>query len=120
MEKGQIWIETAVYTLIGLALIGMILGFAMPKIKQAQEKIIVEQSIEALSKFDSLVREVALQGAGNRRQYELMFKKGKFLESFTKKGRFNKLLSKIRVQVILNSHTALLGAANYVKHKDVI
>lgn len=77
-KRGQIWIETAIYTLIGLALIGMVLGFAMPKIKQSQEKIIIEQSINSMKRFDSLVREVADQGAGNRRQYELIFKKGKF------------------------------------------
>lgn len=47
-------------------------------------------------------------------------KKGPFLESFTHKGRFNKLLSNIRVQVILNPHTALLGAGNYVEYKTRI
>jgi|SRR3989338_3694327 len=77
-KGGQIWIETAIYTLIGLALIGMVLGFAMPKIKQAQEKIIVEQSYNSLKSMDTIIRDVVNQGAGNRRQYELIFKKGKF------------------------------------------
>ncbi len=44
-------------------------------------------------------------------------KEGLFLESFTHKGRFEKLLSTIQVQVILNPHTALLGAANYVEYR---
>ncbi len=44
-------------------------------------------------------------------------KNGHFLESFIQKGRFNKLLSNIPVQVILNPHTALLGAANYVEYQ---
>ena len=44
-------------------------------------------------------------------------KKGPFIESFLDKGRFNKLLSNIRVQVILNHKTALIGAANYAENK---
>jgi uncharacterized membrane-anchored protein YitT (DUF2179 family) len=34
---GQIWIETVLYTLIGLALIGMVLAFIMPKINETKE-----------------------------------------------------------------------------------
>lgn len=45
-------------------------------------------------------------------------KKGPFLESFLRKGRFNKLLSRIRIQVILNPLTALLGAANYAETQE--
>ncbi len=44
-------------------------------------------------------------------------KEGPFLKSFTQKGRFNKLLSTIRIQVILNPHTALLGAGNYAEYQ---
>ena len=44
--KGQVWIETVVYTLIAFAILGAILGFAKPKIEQLQDKSIIEQSIK--------------------------------------------------------------------------
>lgn len=44
-------------------------------------------------------------------------KNGPFMESFLNKGRLNKLLSTMRVQVILNPKTALIGAANYAEYK---
>lgn len=45
-------------------------------------------------------------------------KEGSFMRSFVSKGRFNPLLSSIKVQVILNPQTALLGAAEYAKSKE--
>jgi len=46
-----------------------------------------------------------------------MLKGGNFLRSFTEKGRFKNLLSDIKIEVILNPHTALLGSAAYVEYK---
>jgi len=39
-------------------------------------------------------------------------KDGTFMKSFTNKGRYKKLLSNMPVKVIMNQHTALLGAAS--------
>lgn len=75
-RKAQIWLETAVYTLIGLALIGMVLAFATPKIQASQEKALIEQAINSLENFDSLFNEIINSGSGNRRTYETLFKKG--------------------------------------------
>jgi glucokinase len=49
-----------------------------------------------------------------------VLKNGLFMKAFIDKGRFKTLLSGMRVQVILNPETALLGAAEYamVKGKD--
>lgn len=46
-----------------------------------------------------------------------VLKKGAFMNSFINKGRFKQLLSEIKVQVILNQETALLGAAKYAEMK---
>jgi len=46
--KGQVWIETVVYTLIAFAILSAILGVAKPKIEQLQDKSIIEQSIGIL------------------------------------------------------------------------
>ncbi len=45
-----------------------------------------------------------------------MIKRGDFLDSFKRKGRFSDLLGGIPVKVVLNDKTALLGAMYYAKH----
>lgn len=45
-----------------------------------------------------------------------VFKKGKFMKSFSAKGRFKNLLSSIPVSIILNDRTALLGSLYYAKN----
>jgi type II secretory pathway pseudopilin PulG len=71
MKKyGQIWVETVIYTLIGLALIGIVLAIATPKINQARDKIVVEQTIDALNKFDEKMIEVLDRGLGNSRNID--------------------------------------------------
>ena len=44
-KRGQIWVETVIYTLIALVMIGTILAFALPKISEIQDKSTIEQSI---------------------------------------------------------------------------
>jgi hypothetical protein len=75
-KSGQVWIETVLYTLIGLALIGLALGFIMPKINEAKDKATVEQAINSLAEFDARVNEVIETGTGNVRQIEFYMKKG--------------------------------------------
>lgn len=77
-KRGQVWIETVLYTLIGLALIGMALGFIMPKINEVKDKVTVEQAINSLAEFDSKINEVIETGIGNKRQIEYYMKKGTF------------------------------------------
>ena len=77
-KSGQIWIETVLYTLIGLALIGIALGFLSPKINEARDKLLVEQTINSLSDFDEKVSETIQKGAGNVRQIELLIRRGEF------------------------------------------
>ncbi len=43
---------------------------------------------------------------------------GGFLKAFLAKGRYKRLLAKIPVRVILNTHTALLGAASIAAHSS--
>ena len=49
-----------------------------------------------------------------------ILKNGLFMKAFMDKGRFKTLLSGMRVQVILNPETALLGAAEYATVKGNI
>lgn len=80
MRKGQIWIETVLYTLIGIALIGIVLGILTPRINQARDRAAVEQAIEAMSALDSKILEVADRGAGNVRVIEAFTIKRGLLE----------------------------------------
>lgn len=76
--RGQIWVETVIYTLIGLAIIGLVLAVALPKINENKDRVMIEQSIEALGNIDSKIYDV--QGTtGNRRVVNLNIKKGKLI-----------------------------------------
>ena len=86
-QNGQVWIETVLYTLIGLALIGIVLGFVMPKINERKDALLVEQSIEALQVFDAKIGEVMAQSPGSKRIIsDFSLKKGDFyIDSGNKK-----------------------------------
>lgn len=66
-KKGQVWVETVIYTIIGLALIGLVLSIITPRINERQNRIIVEQSIESLEGFDIQIKDVIRSGEGNVR-----------------------------------------------------
>jgi type II secretory pathway pseudopilin PulG len=63
------------YTLIGLALIGMVLAFVLPKINASRDKILVEQAITSISDLDLKMNEV-LKSEGNIRNVEFTIRKG--------------------------------------------
>ena len=74
-KKGQVWVETVLYTIVGLAIIGIVLGFAMPKINQSKDNIAIEQSINAMKNLDSQVQEVE-KSSGSLRIPEFTIKRG--------------------------------------------
>ena len=55
MERGQVWIETVLYTMIGLVLIGLVLGFVNPKIEESKDNLIIEQTLTLLNDLDSKI-----------------------------------------------------------------
>ena len=73
--KGQIWVETVIYTLIGLALMGLVLAFVMPKINESKDRIILQQTITSLNDIDEKINSV-LQATGNIRTLDLVMKRG--------------------------------------------
>lgn len=77
-KKGQVWIETVLYTLIGLGLIGMVLAFAMPKITDAKDRATIEQAITSLNEMDEKINAIS-DISGNTRNYEITLKKGDLL-----------------------------------------
>jgi type II secretory pathway pseudopilin PulG len=69
-KRGQVWVETVIYTLIGLALIGIILAIISPRITEARDRITVEQTIDSLSVIDETINVLIDKGPGNVRQIE--------------------------------------------------
>ena len=81
MKRGQIWVETVIYTLIGLSLIGLVLAIVTPKINESRDKAVIEQTIASLNIFDAKVNEI-LSAPGNVRTIELKLKRGElFVDS---------------------------------------
>lgn len=73
--KAQIWVETVIYTLIGLAIIGIVLGIATPKIKEMTDRAIIEQTISAFYDLDKEMR-IVKSAIGNSRIVGFNIKKG--------------------------------------------
>jgi len=75
-KSGQVWVETVIYTLIALVMIGAVLAFAVPKVQEIQDKAIIEQSINSINDINNVVLSVVQGGAGNKRIVEANIKKG--------------------------------------------
>ena len=78
-KKGQVWIETVIYTLIALIMIGAVLSWGKPKIEELQDKSLIEQTISIFGDIDSQITSVVQGGAGNKRTIELGLKKGSII-----------------------------------------
>jgi len=76
MKRGQVWVETAVYTLIAFVMIGLVLAYAKPKIDESQDKAITEQSIAMMEDINLLIVSLIQGGAGNKRAIEIGITEG--------------------------------------------
>ncbi|MAG79036.1 hypothetical protein CMI40_01525 [Candidatus Pacearchaeota archaeon] len=74
MKRGQVWVETVIYTLIAFVMIGAVLAFVKPKIEEIRDKAIIEQTIGVIKDINSKI--VELNVAGNKRIIELGIKRG--------------------------------------------
>lgn len=75
-SKAQIWVETVIYTLIGLSVIAIILSMALPQIEKSKDKALIEQTVTALNVLDKKISEVE-QTPGNSRVVKFLISKGK-------------------------------------------
>jgi|SRR3989344_6058260 len=73
--KGQVWVETVIYTLIGIALIGLVLAILTPKIKEFRDRSVIEQTVESLNLLDSKIADV-LDAPGNKRKVSMGLQRG--------------------------------------------
>jgi hypothetical protein len=76
-KRGQVWIETVIYTLIGLAVIGILLAVSKPKIEQMKDRIVIEQTIKSLNEVSTRIYDVQI-ATGNKRILDLKISRGLF------------------------------------------
>jgi hypothetical protein len=75
-KRGQVWIETVIYTLIAFILIAAVLAFIKPKIEEIQDKGLIDQTISLMKDLDATIIEIVQGGSGNLRHPEVSIKKG--------------------------------------------
>lgn len=78
-DKAQVWVESVLYLLIGLAIIGLILAFVKPKIAEIQDKIVIDQSLDLLKELDNEIIKVWNNGEGNQQVEEIEIKRGELV-----------------------------------------
>ena len=78
-KKSQIWVETVIYTLIALVVIGLALSYSKPKIEETQDKMIIEQSVNIMNEINIIILKIFQMGEGNRRKIEMNIRKGNFI-----------------------------------------
>ena len=76
-KQGQVWVETVIYTLIGLTIMGAIIAVVTPKITQMNDKILLTQTIDSMNKLNEQIQDSFLY-AGSQREITLMVKKGEY------------------------------------------
>ncbi len=76
MKKAQIWVETIIYTLIALTIIGVTLGIAKPKILEFRDKIAIERGLSMLTDLHSTILDAATT-VGNVRIFMINLRKGR-------------------------------------------
>lgn len=89
-KKGQVWIETVIYTMIAFVILGAVLSFAKPKIEELQDKAIIGQSLDIMENINNIINNIK-DVPGNKRAIELGIKKG----SLTIDGKDNLIVFNI-------------------------
>jgi len=77
-KKSQVWVETAIYTLIGLTIIAILLAVANPQIQKIQDKGTISQATQSLNTLDEKINYIS-QSPGNIAVPSIKVGKGKFI-----------------------------------------
>ena len=76
--KSQIWVETAIYTLIGLTIIAILLAVANPQIQKIQDRGTITQATQSLNTLDEKISYIS-QSPGNIAVPSIKVGSGKFI-----------------------------------------
>ena len=75
-KRSQVWVETVIYTLIALTIIGLFLAFAKPKIEEIQDRSTIDQSVNMMEDINNIIISMVQGGAGNKRVVDIGINKG--------------------------------------------
>ena len=79
-KNAQVWIETVIYTLIGLSIIGIVMGIVKPSIDEKRDSLSIKQGVDILNSIDGTVNEIKYT-SGNSRELKVRIGRGKlFIE----------------------------------------
>ncbi len=118
-KKGQVWVETVIYTLIALSLMGLLLAFAKPKIDSMRDQLLIEQTIDSMNKINDQMYNVQI-APGNKRVLSVKITKGVFSinpikDSFTWTIDSHYKYSELEREVKLGQLTLLTTVGNPYK-----
>ena len=77
-KKSQVWVETAIYTLIGLTIIAILLAVANPQIDKIRDRGMITQATISLNTLDEKISYIT-QSPGNIAVPNIKVGKGKFI-----------------------------------------
>jgi type II secretory pathway pseudopilin PulG len=75
-KRGQIWVETVIYTLMALVMVAAVLAFVIPRVNEIQDEAAVEQNINLMQTLDNTINSVIQGGSGNKRIVDFTIRKG--------------------------------------------
>ena len=95
-KVAQVWVETAIYTLIGLTIIAIVMSVATPQIEKMKEKAIIGQTLEAMNHLNNEIIKVS-QVVGNVKKISFKLTKGK-LEINSSENKLTYVLENTRLE----------------------
>ena len=96
-RHSQIWVETAIYTLIGLTIIAILLSVAVPQVDKIKDKGIILQTENALNELNRKILETT-ETPGNVRIIYLKLAKGR-LEINSENNSIDYVLENTRLKL---------------------
>ena len=106
-SKAQVWVETVIYILIGLSVIGILLAVITPKINEMRDKSVIDSMISALNEIDSTINTVKL-GTGSKGIVKIGLNKGMLIIE-PKSGNITFVLDKSNVEYSQPDKTVEIG-----------
>ena len=77
-RRGVEWVSTVLYTLISIAIIGILLAAVRPRIAEMKDNYVISQTIESLNVLDETINN-AKAAEGTTLKYSLQMKKGNLI-----------------------------------------
>lgn len=96
-RHSQIWVETAIYTLIGLSIIAILLSIAVPQVDKMKDQGIITQTENALNELNGKILET-METPGNVRIVYFKLAKGR-LEINSQNDSIDYVLEGTRLKV---------------------